>query len=234
MTDFGIPIDMVIRTAVAIALGAAVGIEREIDDQPAGLRTHITVSLGAALFGVISTLGFDEYMGDGRSGVQVDVTRVASQVVVGIGFVGAGVIFRNGPDVRNVTTAMSLWVTAAIGLAAGVGNIGAAAVATAMLLVTLRVLLLPRSWVRQRLTRHSREIHIELRPGAGRRSVLDELAQLNGIKTRVVAVQKREGADEMVLELKADPGVDLETATGRLVDHADVVTLVRSEEHEPD
>ncbi|MDQ3782475.1 MAG: MgtC/SapB family protein, partial [Actinomycetota bacterium] len=123
--------EAIIRMVFATILGAAVGVEREVDDQPAGMRTHIAVSLGAALFGIVSTLGFQEYVVErAASNINVDVTRVASQVVVAIGFLGAGMIFRQGTAVKNLTTGASLWTTAAIGLACGVGDSGTAAVAT--------------------------------------------------------------------------------------------------------
>jgi uncharacterized membrane protein YhiD involved in acid resistance len=116
-----------------------VGLEREVADHPAGLRTHLTVALGAALFGVISTLGFEEFRaGQQDVNIQFDVTRVASTVVTGIGFLGAGIIFRQGSTVHNLTTAASLWVMAAIGLACGVGDLAPAVVATAALLLSLR------------------------------------------------------------------------------------------------
>ena len=101
--------EAVLRMLVAVALGGLIGAERESGEQPAGLRTHIAVCLGACLFGIVSTLGFDEFEARREStNVQVDVTRVASQGVVGIGFVGAGIIFRQGTAVRNLTTAASL------------------------------------------------------------------------------------------------------------------------------
>ena len=131
-TTFEVSDEVAVRLLAALVLGALVGAEREATDQPAGLRTHIAVCLGAALFGVVSTLGFTEFAARRAStNFQVDVTRVASQVVVGIGFLGAGMIFRQGTAVRNLTTAASLWVVAAIGLAAGVGDIGTAGVTTA-------------------------------------------------------------------------------------------------------
>ncbi len=108
--------EAVLRLVVAIVLGAVVGVEREARDQPAGLRTHIAVCLGATIFGVVSTLGFEEFEAQrSLTNVNVDVTRVASQVVVGIGFLGAGIIFREREAVKNLTTAASLWVTSAIG-----------------------------------------------------------------------------------------------------------------------
>src|SRR5687767_12467524 len=96
-SSFGIDEDALVRLLAATVLGAAIGIEREAGDQPAGLRTQIAVALGAALFGVVSTLGFLEFQASrAATDINVDVTRVASNVAVGIGFLGAGVIFRSG------------------------------------------------------------------------------------------------------------------------------------------
>lgn len=118
---------------VASALGAVVGIERELHGRPAGLRTHILLSLGAALFGIIS-----------RSAAPAhgDPTRIAAQVVTGVGFLGAGTILHLGGTVRGLTTAASIWSTAAIGLTVGLSrqHWGLAAAATGIAFVTLFVL----------------------------------------------------------------------------------------------
>jgi putative Mg2+ transporter-C (MgtC) family protein len=130
--------ELVGRLALAVALGGAVGLEREISDQPAGLRTHITVALGAALFGVISTVGFNAFVTTREaSNYQIDVTRVASQVVVGIGFLGGGTILRHGTTVKGLTTAANLWVVAAVGLAVGIGMYLAAGLTTIVALASL-------------------------------------------------------------------------------------------------
>lgn len=113
--------ELVLRILAAAALGGLVGLEREISDQPAGFRTHILVSLGAALFTLVGAYGVDEFFKDAPRGVGFDPTRVAAQVVTGIGFLGAGAIIRQGINVRGLTTAASLWVTAAIGVAVGLG-----------------------------------------------------------------------------------------------------------------
>jgi putative Mg2+ transporter-C (MgtC) family protein len=107
-------VEVVARLFVAGLLGALVGFEREYSEQPAGLRTHLLVSLGAALFTVAGAYGVF-----GRPG---DPTRVAAQVATGIGFIGAGVIFQHGLNVRGLTTAAAIWVTAAIGTAVGLGQ----------------------------------------------------------------------------------------------------------------
>ncbi len=142
--------DVLIRLFVASALGGVVGIERELRDQPAGFRTHMLVALGACLFTLVGAFGFQDLTGGQPiAAVNADVTRVASQVVVGIGFLGGGTILRHGATVRGLTTAASLWVTAAIGLAVGMGfYIGATA--TALLAVVALAVLKP---VGKRFTR---------------------------------------------------------------------------------
>lgn len=113
---------VLVRILVAAALGGIVGIERELKDQPAGFRTHMLVSIGACLFTLISAYGFATFGAESSTlAVRADVTRVASQIVVGIGFLGGGAILRHGGTIRGLTTAASLWVTAAVGLAVGVG-----------------------------------------------------------------------------------------------------------------
>jgi putative Mg2+ transporter-C (MgtC) family protein len=101
---------MVLKIFVSIGLGGLVGLERQIKRKPAGLRTHMLVSMGACLFTIVSTSGFD-----------VDPARVASGIVTGIGFIGAGTIMASRGHIRGITTAATLWVTAAIGLAVGAG-----------------------------------------------------------------------------------------------------------------
>lgn len=142
---------VLLRLCASMAFGAAIGLERESSGQAAGLRTHISVALGAALFGLISIGGFDHFVGPReRTTYQVDVTRVASQVVVGIGFIGGGAIVKTGGIVRGLTTAGSLWVTAAVGLALGLGMYAAAGIATGGLLLGLVGLRQPRRWLRRR------------------------------------------------------------------------------------
>lgn len=217
--------EAVLRLVVAVALGAAVGAERESGDQPAGLRTHIAVCVGACLFGVVSTLGFEEFERERSvTNVQIDVTRVASQVVVGIGFLGAGMIFRQGTAVKNLTTAASLWVTAAIGLTAGVGDLGTAAVATAIMLVALIALLPIRDWIR-RTGREQRELRIRLRDGIGPGELIAELHSLDGVAVERLSVERAAGDYVLVVDLKGDRRVDLDGETGRLAVRDDVAEL---------
>jgi putative Mg2+ transporter-C (MgtC) family protein len=125
--------DPAARLAIAAVLGLLVGLEREHRGHDAGARTFALLCCGAALFTVASVQGFD------RFGPSVDATRIAAQVVVGVGFLGAGLIFRDGVSVQNLTTAAALWVTAAVGVAAGAGEVGLAAAATTIVLALLLI-----------------------------------------------------------------------------------------------
>jgi putative Mg2+ transporter-C (MgtC) family protein len=128
-----VELQMVIRLLAAAGLGAAIGYQREKAGKPAGLRTHVLIAVGAALFTVASIYGF---------GLVGDVSRVAAGVVAGIGFIGAGAIIHRGAGdiVGGLTTAATIWAVAAVGLAAGAGLYLAAGVTTG---ITLAVLFLP-------------------------------------------------------------------------------------------
>ncbi|GEL70580.1 MgtC/SapB family protein [Myxococcus virescens] len=110
-----------LRLALAALLGGVLGLEREVRGQAAGLRTHILVSLGACCF-TLASVFIEVALGpDTPEGTRGDISRIASQVVVGIGFLGAGVILRHNGQVKGLTTAANLWLTASVGLAAGLG-----------------------------------------------------------------------------------------------------------------
>lgn len=128
-------IDFILRLAVAALLGAAIGLDREYRAKDAGFRTHFLVALGSSLFMILSQHGFGEMLG--QEHVQLDPSRIASQVVTGIGFIGAGTIILQKKIVRGLTTAAGLWVTAAIGLACGAGMYGVATAATVLTLIGL-------------------------------------------------------------------------------------------------
>ena len=125
----------IVRLLLATLLGSVIGFEREYHAKEAGVRTHLLVALGSCLFMIISVYGFD-FMLD-RDHVSFDPSRIASQVVTGIGFIGAGTIILQKQMVRGLTTAAGLWVTAAIGLACGNGMYVIAVVTTAIVLISL-------------------------------------------------------------------------------------------------
>ncbi|WP_426735628.1 MgtC/SapB family protein [Myxococcus faecalis] len=128
---------IVMRLGVAALLGAVLGLERELNGQAAGLRTHIIVSLGACLF-TLAGIFVETALGqDSPRGSQADISRIASQVVVGIGFLGAGAIIRDQGHVKGLTTAANLWLTASVGLAVGMGFHWAAVTTVVIALVAL-------------------------------------------------------------------------------------------------
>src|SRR5262245_42475028 len=178
MTTFSLDGDVGVRLLAAAVLGGLVGVEREASRQGAGLGPPHARAVRGSLFGVISTLGFLEFDRlRAASTVQVDVSRVASNVVVGIGFLGAGVIMRQGNHIRNLTTAASLWTVAAIGLACGVGDVTTAAIGAAVLLVSLVALRPIRRVIRTRWASTSLSVRIEVGPGDG---LIDHAASLGG------------------------------------------------------
>ena len=127
--DASSQLDFLLRIILAFALSGIIGFERERVDKPAGLRTHILVGVGSCLFTILS---FTAFPGS-------DPARVASYVVAGIGFIGAGTILQTRERVLGITTAASLWVAAAIGMAAGVGYYVLAVIVTALSYLTLRL-----------------------------------------------------------------------------------------------
>ena len=131
MEDLGTQLELSLRLVVALVLGSFIGVERELQNMPAGFRTHALVSLGSALFTVISAEAF--------TGPGSDPTRIAAQVVSGIGFLGGGAILHYGGTVRGLTTAASLWSVAAVGMAAGAGLYVMAAVGTVLVVTALEV-----------------------------------------------------------------------------------------------
>lgn len=126
-----LPVDLAWRLLLAAGLGAAVGLEREYRQKPAGLRTNILIALGSALFTILSiSMGHESGTAD----------RIAAQIVTGIGFLGGGAILRSGNTVHGMTTAATIWVNAAIGVAAGMGQYALATATAVLTLVVLGVL----------------------------------------------------------------------------------------------
>jgi len=127
--------EIIIRLVLAVLLGGVVGFERESHRRPAGFRTHILVCVGSALVMMVSAYGFTDFQG-----YLVDPSRIAAQVVTGVGFLGAGTILRHGSTITGLTTAASIWIVSGIGLAIGIGFYLGAVVATLMALVSLVML----------------------------------------------------------------------------------------------
>ncbi|MHB1361545.1 MAG: MgtC/SapB family protein [Thermoleophilia bacterium] len=137
----------VIRIIIGAALGGLVGLDREIRGQAAGLRTHTLVAVGSTLFALVSIFGFEGVAGSAGQVLTYDPSRVAAQIVVGIGFLGAGAIMRHGTSVKGLTTAASLWVVAALGLAVGCGYYLGAITVSVLLFLTLRAMRTAEDWL---------------------------------------------------------------------------------------
>lgn len=219
--------EVALRLAVAAALTGAVGLERELRERAAGLRTHMLVGVGSALFTIISAYAWGDFIFDRTQGTAFDPTRIAAQIVTGIGFLGAGVIIRQGLSIRGVTTAAGLWVAAAIGMAVGAGYWGAALIGTGVVLVGLGPLRMAEGWVVRR-RREGGTLEIDLRP---EEPLAPVLGVLEGRRARVsrIHLEEEETGRELRLEVRMPPGVsgrDLVEELTRL----DEVTGVRWDE----
>lgn len=122
-----------IRLFVAALLGGLIGFERELSQKPAGMRTHILIAIGAALYSILSLILMQQFPG------KVDISRMASQIVVGVGFLGAGTIMRSEGSVGGLTTAAGIWVVASIGTLVGFGLYTVAAIATGLVFFILMI-----------------------------------------------------------------------------------------------
>jgi putative Mg2+ transporter-C (MgtC) family protein len=193
--------EVVVRLVLAALLGGAIGLEREIREREAGLRTHLLVSVGAALFTLVSAYAWTDFRFSTPEGIVFDPTRVAAQIVTGIGFLGAGAIIRQGLSVRGLTTAATLWAVAAIGMASGAGYYWAAVVTTALVLVTLWPLRLAAYRLFVRARPEEGRLHVRLRPGE---SVAPVLATLEAAGARVgsLELEDEEGVRRAAVRLR--------------------------------
>lgn len=162
-----INLDYFIRIAIALVFGFCIGLERELTNKYAGLRTHILVCLGACVFTLISIYGFptfapgDNVLIDQATGIR-DTSRVAAQIVTGIGFIGAGTVLRNGPIVFGLTTAATLWISASIGMACGAGMFDIAFAGTVLSLLTLVMIRIFERKVLPTSTKRTKRVKVAL------------------------------------------------------------------------
>jgi putative Mg2+ transporter-C (MgtC) family protein len=220
--------EAVLRMALALALGAIVGAERQRGDRPAGMRTHALVCLGSTIFMLVSAYAFPELTQ--ASGGRVDPTRIAAQVVTGIGFLGAGMIFTQRNVTRGLTTAAGLWVVAAIGLAVGAGLYFIGIGGSALMLVVLAVL----KPIESHLFNPGSRIAVRVAPRLGQLATIQGALKANNIRPRSVLVSPY-GGDQELIEIRCAPtsGVALEKLIAALrsipgfidieLDHMDVL-----------
>ena len=212
---------MVQRLIVAAILGGIVGMERGSGDRPAGFRTHILVCVGSALFMLVSIYGFDDIAPvtttlEDDIGTRRDTARIAAQVVSGIGFLGAGTILHEGLTIKGLTTAASLWIVSAIGLAVGSGMYLLSTVATMLTMLTLVTF---RTWEKRFAgTRSDRRfIRVVTRNTPGIITEITAFLSDCGIKVKTLNVKTDNKNGNIILELylKIDRTIDMvEVADG--------------------
>lgn len=206
-------LEVVARLLAAVVLCGIIGLEREIRDQPAGFRTHILLGVGAALFTLVSAYGFPEFTGAASTGgIQFDPTRIAAQIVTGVGFLGAGAIIREGRDVRGMTTAGSLWTAAAIGVAAGAGYLFGAAAATALCIATLYALRRLRTVIDSRLRIDSSVITLTLRGLEQGPSEALQTLERHGVRVRDLEADVEGERARYRAQVKVSPSRDVHAA----------------------
>lgn len=170
-------LDLTIRIVGSLLLGGLIGLERELHNHAAGLRTHILVCMGSTAIMLLSIYGFEQFVNEYN--VRMDPARLAAQVVSGVGFLGAGAIIRNGFNITGLTTAASIWVVAAIGLCVGAGFFYAAGLVT--LLVFVSLFLLNKMEKRMHDKRGRNEVKIKIANHPGVASDITELFHAQGL-----------------------------------------------------
>ena len=207
--------EVLVRVVLAGVLGGAIGAEREIREREAGLRTHLLVAVGAALFTIVSAYGWRDFHFSQKSGITYDPTRIAAQIVTGIGFLGAGAIIRQGLSIRGLTTAASLWVVAAIGIAAGAGYYSAAVITTVLVLVSLWPLRIVAYRLFERIRPGERRLEIELGPTESPSVLLDALER-TGATVKAFEVEDARERRRVVLDVRL-AGAQEHTVTAELM-----------------
>jgi putative Mg2+ transporter-C (MgtC) family protein len=204
-----------LRVVVAAALGGAVGLERELREREAGFRTHMLVSVGSALFTLVSAYGFHEFLTNGGNVVRADPTRIAAQIVTGIGFLGAGAIIRQGFSVRGLTTAATLWVVAAIGMASGAGYYSAAVITTALVLFSLWPLRILAYRTMQRVRPETDRLLAQLPAGESPAPLIQRLEELGG-QLEMLEIGHDADRRTVLIDVKLPPRADAPAIVAKL------------------
>lgn len=208
-------LELIVRLLLAAVLGSILGYEREARSKAAGLRTHTLVALGAALFTISGAFGV--------ANVGVDQTRVAAQVVTGIGFIGAGTIVRSGLTVTGLTTAATLWMAAALGVASAVGLYEVATVGGAVAMVTLVVL---GSLRPTQLWRHRRRLELLYQPGHGTLGPLFSAVHEAGGEVKQMWMTEENGLRHVTASVTRVKEPDFSEILGMLASRDEVLEVV--------
>lgn len=204
------PLYITIRVILALILGGMIGFEREKNSIGAGFRTHILVCVGSALIMLLSEYGFPQFADE--SNVRIDPSRLAAQVVSGVGFLGAGTILRHGLSIKGLTTAASLWVVAAIGLAAGAGYYYGAILVTCLVLASLLILNIVEKRFLHRKQLYTIKVDIKSNPG---------------VVGTISALLEKKGIEVLRLALEEDDrNIDIRTAVTLYVKFPNILNVV--------
>src|SRR3954447_18485870 len=207
---------VLLRLSVAAALGGAIGFERELRERGAGLRTHLVVCVGSALFTLVSAYAF--------VGPHVDPTRIAAQIVTGIGFLGAGAITRQGLSVRGLTTAATLWVVAAVGLACGAGYYSTAVITTVIVLFALYPLRMIAYRSLLRFRPEDGRLIVDLPGGTAPGEVIDAV-EATGARLDSLVVTQEGGQRRLELEVVLPRDTHPPALVSQLAELEDVVEV---------
>src|SRR3954471_2739306 len=197
--------EVVTRLLVAAGLGAAIGLERERLEGPAGLRTHAMVAVTSALLAIVSAYGFADFL-KSNPGASLDPSRIAAQIVTGVGFLGAGVIFLRNDSVHGLTTAASMWAVAGIGLAAGSGLVITASIATAILLFFQFVLRPVEKRFMHRT--HTQDLHLRVEQKTAVLGAVREAIRSSGLRLKSMKLEASgdDGYDDLAISLQETDG----------------------------
>lgn len=206
-------LEMILRVGVAAVLGAVLGVEREFQHKTAGLRTHTLVAAGAALFSVA---------GASVSADGTDLTRIAAQVVTGIGFIGAGGMIKTGFTMTGITTAATLWFSAALGVAAGFGLYWVAAASLALALASMVGFAPIRMNMRRR---GARPLGIQYHVGHGTLTPLFESLNAIGAQVHRMSIVEQEGTRQLDCELVGVGSEALDEIVSSLRARAEVISV---------
>jgi putative Mg2+ transporter-C (MgtC) family protein len=216
--------EALLRLALAAALGGVIGIERELREREAGFRTHMLVALGSALFTIVSAYGFHAFLSSGANVIRADPTRIAAQIVTGIGFLGAGAIIRQGSSVRGLTTAATLWVVAAIGLAVGAGYYSGALITTGLVVLALWPLRLVAYRFVRRFRPEEGRLLVDLGAGESPGAVIDEVERV-GARLQSIEVSQEGSRRRLRLDVALPTGMKIPVLVARVADVAQVAEV---------
>ena len=212
--------EALLRMALALLIGLAIGIERERGDHAAGMRTYALVALGSTLFMLVSAYGAQNFFG--AQGTRVDPTRIAAQVVTGIGFIGGGLIFVQRSTVRGLTTAAGIWAIAAIGLAIGIGEYFIGLVAGALMLAVLMIL----KPIQTRYFPPRQRLVLDLRLLPDRLPAVYAALREYGVAIHGFAAQRLDGEEQKItLKCSGPISLSVETLQRALAPHAGIAGI---------